>query len=98
MKSLKKSLPMPEIAENAILTIRTSGERGTIERRAHVARVEDRGGYQMESFFMFQDFSAQLFRPLKQRVTDKALAAAHAEALSELAKVKAAALAHYKKD
>jgi len=98
MKSLKKSFPLPEIADNAILTIRTSGEKGIIDRRAHVARVEDRSGYQMESFFVFEDFSRRIFPPLKQRVTDKALEAAHAEALGIVDQIKAAAIAHYKND
>lgn len=98
MKSLKKSLPLPEIAENAILTVRTSGEKGVIERRAHVSYIEERGGYQTESFVMFQDFSKRIFPPLKQRVTDKAMETAHAEALALIDQIKAAAIAHYKKD
>lgn len=99
MKTLTKKIPMPEIAENARLTIQTSGERGRIDSTASVSFFERSStGYATESFTIYQDFCKRVFPPLMQRVTDKAMEAAHAEALAIVDQIKAAAIAHYKKD
>lgn len=98
MKTLTKKIPMPEIAENARLTITTSGERGKIDSTASVSFFEQQNGYVTDTFTVYQDFSRRVFPPLAKRVTDKALEAAHAEALAIVDQIKAAAIAHYKND
>lgn len=99
MKKLSHTFPVPELGADRFCRISTIGDAGKIRATASVYREEDSGrGYKMESHFMFQDYSKSVLPTrIVKRVTDKAVAEVHAEAVTLIPEIRADIIAHYAK-
>ena len=98
MKKLSHTFPLPELGVDRFCRITTIGEAGQIRSTASVYREEDHGSYKTESHFMFQDYCKGVFPAERvKRVTAKAVAELHADAVAMEQKLRADILKHYAK-
>jgi hypothetical protein len=90
-------LGMPTDKGPRILRLSTSkdGDRASISSLASVHIREDKDGYGVESYMLFQDYAKTLNRIPIARVTEKALRDAHAESLKAFPSIIEEAKAHY---
>ena len=96
MATLKQTVSAPQIAENAVVKVTTSGERGQIRTIASVTYIEQHDGYSTESFTMFADFQKTLKTTTVGRATKKAIRAQHEDQMKDIDSIIAMAEEHYK--
>jgi hypothetical protein len=98
MKKLSHTFPLPELGVDRFCRITTIGEAGQIRATATVYREEDRGTYKTESHVVYQDYCKGVFPAERvKRVTAKAVAELHADAVGMESKLRADIIAHYAK-
>lgn len=98
MKKLTHTFPLPELGADRFCRITTIGDAGQIRATATVYREEDRGNYKTESHVVYQDYCKGVFPAERvKRVTGKAVADLHADAITMEPKLRADILKHYAK-
>ena len=96
MKKLAHTFAIPELGADRFCRIVTIGENGQIRATASVYREEDHGSYRTESHFVFQDYCKGVFPAERvKRVTAKAVAELHADAIAMESKLRADIVKHY---
>ena len=98
MKKLTHTFAIPELGADRFCRITTIGDAGQIRSTATVYRNEDHGTYRTESHFVYQDYCKGVFPAERvKRVTAKAIADLHADAVGMESKLRADIIAHYAK-
>lgn len=98
MKKLTHVFALPELGEDRFCRITTIGNAGQIRSTATVYREEDHGSYKTESHFVYQDYCKGVFPAERvKRVTDRAVAELHSDAIGMEPKLRADILKHYAK-
>ena len=91
----KTNISTPELGENMMLTIHTyKSYNGQLVSQASVSMIDMRGGYEVMTHRMMQDYSKPVLRE-KTRVTEKAVHEQHARALEYLPVIMEEVRTHY---